>query len=73
MRSCILLMIVVTLAMPTAFGKEGVIQCANLIYGGTHTSRCFSDEFLSAVQKKTTIPTERRFKSVKLASDELFK
>lgn len=58
-------------AAPAA-AKEGTIQCANLIYGGTHTSRCFSDEFLSAVQKETTIPTERRFKSVKLSSDELF-
>ena len=56
----------------SATAKEGVIQCANLIYGGTHTSRCFSDQFLSAVQKETSIPTERRFKSVKLASDELF-
>jgi hypothetical protein len=53
--------------------RAGAIQCANLIYGGTHTSRCFSDEFLSAVQKETTISTERRFKTVKLASDELFK
>lgn len=53
--------------------KEAVIQCANLIYGGTHTSKCFSDEFLSAVQKDTTIATERRFKSVKLSSEELFK
>jgi len=52
--------------------KEGVIQCANLIYGGTHTSRCFSDEFLSAVQRDTAVATERRFKSVKLASNELF-
>jgi len=54
------------------YAKEGVIQCANLIYGGTHTSRCFSDEFLSSVQKETTIATARRFKSVKLASEELF-
>ncbi len=52
--------------------KDGAIQCANLIYGGTHTSRCFSDEFLSAVQRDTTVATERRFRSVKLASDELF-
>lgn len=48
------------------------VQCGNLIYGGTHTSRCFSDEFLSAVQRETTILTERRFRAVKLASDELF-
>lgn len=52
--------------------KEGSIQCANIIYGGQHTSRCFSDEFLSAVQKETGIVTERRFKSVKLDSEELF-
>jgi hypothetical protein len=52
--------------------KEGAVQCANLVYGGYHTSRCFSDEFLSALQRDTTIATERRFKSVKLASEELF-
>lgn len=52
--------------------KEGSIQCANLIYAGDQTSRCFSDEFLSAVQKASTIATERRFKSVKLDSTELF-
>lgn len=59
-------------ALVTAYAKEGAIQCANLIYGGTHTSVCFSDEFLSVAQKATTIATERRFKSVKLSSDELF-
>ena len=53
--------------------KEGAVQCGNLIYAGTKTSRCFSDEFLSAVQQKTSIKTERRFKPVKLSSEELFK
>ena len=53
-------------------GKDGAIQCANLVYGGMHTSRCFSDEFLSAVQRETGIATERRFKTVKLDSAELF-
>jgi len=59
-------------AAPHAPAKENVIRCANLIYGGNHTSRCFSDEFLSAVQKETGIATERRFRSVKLDSEELF-
>src|SRR5690606_23631070 len=58
------------LAAPALPAAE--VQCANLIYGGTQTSRCFSDEFLSAVQRETTITTERRLKTVKLASDELF-
>ena len=57
---------------PALQAKEGAIQCANLVYGGSQTSRCFSDEFLSAVQRDTTIATERRFKSVKLDSEELF-
>lgn len=56
----------------TAAAPEASIRCANLIYAGTHTSRCFSDEFLSVVQRETGIATERRFKAVKLGSDELF-
>jgi hypothetical protein len=55
-----------------AGAKEAAVRCANLIYAGTQTSRCFSDEFLSSVQRESTIATERRFKSVKLDSEELF-
>jgi Domain of unknown function (DUF4159) len=61
-----------TLSMNT-YAKKDVVQCGNLIFAGNNTSRCFSDEFLSSVQKKTSIATARRFKSVKLSSDELFK
>ncbi len=53
-------------------GAPGAIQCANLIYAGTQTSRCFSDEFLTAAQQQSSVATERRFKRVKLNSDELF-
>lgn len=56
----------------SAWSKDAAIRCANLIYAGTQTSLCFSDEFLSAVQRESTIATERRFKSVKLDSEELF-
>ncbi len=59
-------------AADAAAKSDQSIRCANLIYAGTETSRCFSDQFLSSMQKLTAIPTERRFKSVKLASDELF-
>lgn len=54
-------------------GKEGVVQCGNLIYAGTQTSRCFSDEFLSTVQQKTSISTSRRFRAVRLDNEELFR
>lgn len=66
------LLLALPLALPLA-AKEGAIECGNLIYAGTKTSKCFSDEFLSTVQQKTSIATERRFKPVKLSSEELFK
>ena len=66
------MLLLLTIRTQVATGAD-VIQCGNLIYAGTQTSRCFSDEFLGEVQKKTTIQTERRFKSVKLDSEELFK
>lgn len=53
--------------------KEGSVECGNLIYAGTKTSKCFSDEFLTTVQQKTSIATERRFKPVKLGAEELFR
>lgn len=68
-----LTLITILALAPLLHAKEGAVECANLIYAGTKTSRCFSDEFLSTVQMKTSIATERRFKPVKLASDELFK
>ena len=39
--------------------KEGAVECGNLIYAGTKTSKCFSDEFLTTVQQKTSIPVLR--------------
>src|SRR5712675_2142820 len=55
-----------------AADKQGVVQCANVIYAGNKTSKCFADAFLTTLQQKTTIVTERRFKPVKLDSKELF-
>ncbi|MFA7233978.1 MAG: DUF4159 domain-containing protein [Terrimicrobiaceae bacterium] len=69
-RSFLILLASVLGISPVLSAAE--VQCAILIYGGTQTSRCFSDEFLSAVQRETTITTERRFKSVKLATEEVF-
>ncbi|QQL43980.1 DUF4159 domain-containing protein [Sulfuriroseicoccus oceanibius] len=66
-------MLLLAVGLVPAAAKEGAVQCGNLIYAGTKTSRCFSDEFLTVVQQKTSISTERRFKPVKLSSDELFK
>lgn len=73
MKLLLFLFTLVLLAQPTFAQKDGAVECGLLIYSGTKTSRCFSDEFLSTVQQKTSIATERRFKPVKLATDELFK
>src|SRR4051794_1572320 len=51
---------------------DGIVQVANLIYAGTKSSKCFSDNFLVQAEKDSTISTSRRFHSVKLGSDELF-
>ena len=53
-------------------GSEAV-ECANLIYAGTKSSVCFSEEFLSAVARETSINTARKFKPVKLADKEVFR
>ena len=53
------LTLITTLALaPLLPAKEGAVECANLIYAGTKTSRCFSDEFLSTVQM-SLIPDPR--------------
>src|SRR5262245_44219080 len=61
---------------PLAFGSDPVtgeaVECANLIYAGTKSSVCFSEEFLSAVATETSINTARKFKPVKLAEKEAF-
>ena len=54
-------------------GAGEAIECANLIYAGTKSSVCFSEEFLSAVASETSINTARKFKPVKLAEKEVFR
>jgi hypothetical protein len=56
--------------LPAPAGEE--IECANLIYAGTKSSVCFSEEFLSTVASETSINTSRKFKPVKLGESEVF-
>ncbi len=48
------------------------VQCANLIYAGSKSSKCFSDKFLATTHVETNIETRTAFQPVKLAKDELF-
>lgn len=56
----------------TSAPVDDLIKCANLIYAGSKSSTCFSDKFLSTVNKETNVDTNRKFKQVKLAKAELF-
>jgi hypothetical protein len=56
---------------PPASGDA--IECANLIYAGTKSSVCFSEEFLSTVAAETTVSTARKFKPVKLGEREVYR
>jgi hypothetical protein len=49
------------------------VECANLIYAGTKSSVCFSEEFLSALARETSINTSRKFKPVKLSEHEAYR
>ena len=59
-----------TAAEPTT---GDAVECANLIYAGTKSSVCFSEEFLSTVASETSINTSRKFKAVKLGEKEAFR
>jgi hypothetical protein len=54
-------------------GGGDAVECANLIYAGTKSSVCFSEEFLSTVATETSINTSRKFKPVKLGDKEIFR
>lgn len=51
---------------------DSIVQVANLVYAGSKSSHCFSDHFLAAAEKETTISTGRRFHAVKLSTDEVY-
>lgn len=60
-------------ASPADEAAGEAVECANLIYAGTKSSVCFSEEFLSAVATETSIKTSRKFKPVKLGEKEAFR
>ena len=49
-----------------------VAKCANLIYAGSKSSVCFSDKFLTTVERETNIMADKKFTPVRLASKEIY-
>src|SRR4051812_19096365 len=48
------------------------IQCGNLMYGGTQTSVCFADHFLTCAAKDTNLSIAPNFTPVQLSADAVF-
>jgi hypothetical protein len=55
-----------------ALQEKTDIQCGSLIYGGSQTSVCFADHFLTRAAHDTNLKTARTFTPVQLGSEELF-
>ncbi|MDZ4860235.1 MAG: DUF4159 domain-containing protein [Candidatus Hydrogenedentes bacterium] len=49
-----------------------LVQCANLVYAGSKSSRCFSDKFMRELSDITFIDADAAFTPVKAGTDELF-
>lgn len=56
----------------TAPLQPGVLPCGNLIYAGSRSSVCFADKFLADVAGGTTLHVEKKFRAVRLDSDQLY-
>src|ERR1041384_569914 len=71
--ACLFFVLLAASSNYAADNSGEAVECANLIYSGTKSSVCFSEEFLSAVATETSINTARKFKPVKLADKETFR
>jgi hypothetical protein len=71
--NALLLILLLTTAARAADSTGDAVECANLIYSGTKSSVCFSEEFLSTVASETSVNTSRKFKAVKLGEREVFR
>jgi len=58
--------------LPCSGRDPARVECANLVYARTKTSVCFSDRFLKRARDQTSIAVYPYFRSVKLASEEIF-
>jgi hypothetical protein len=78
MRGILLAALLVPMAMPAWAASDAAsggdaVECACLIYAGTKSSVCFSEKFLGALARDTSINPSRKFKRVKMADSELFR
>ena len=73
LRSFAAILLIAASTAPAGEPAGDAVECANLIYAGTKSSVCFSEEFLSTVAAESSINTSRKFKAVKLGEREVFR
>jgi len=49
-----------------------LVQCANLVYAGSKSSRCFSDKFLKELSDISFVDADTAFTPVKAGTEDLF-
>jgi hypothetical protein len=59
-------------APPTPKDPGDKLKCANLVYAGSKSSVCFSDKFLTTVERESNCEPEKQFTTTKLATDNAF-
>lgn len=52
--------------------RQGLVRCANLVYGDNKTSVCFSAEFLAQIGRETNIIADEKFTQVRMESPQLY-
>lgn len=79
-QKAITFMMVLLMVPATSRGRQNPadddkepLKCANLTYAGSKSSVCFSEEFLSTIQRETNCNPESKFTPVSLARDDMFK
>lgn len=64
-----------TLFLGTSHAQDtprGTVRCANLIYGNSKTSVCFSSEFMSQIARDTNVITDDKLVPTDVGSGDLF-
>jgi len=57
---------------PAKDGTRAPVRVATAVYAGGKTSECFSEGFLTTVERHTKISVDRHFHKTELASEKLF-
>lgn len=73
MKLCHALALALAIALPAAAQQGDAVEVASLIYGGSKTSKCFSAEFLRALDRDSTVQCRHHFTPTRLGTKDVFR